>query len=98
MNLLEIFDGDIPVILYLEDTKQKLAAPRDCTLLDIRSSSKSWSGCWARKTLQQNDIFVHEWHRMRRFQFFQVAQIAKIMRYTAIILYRMELHKVSKPY
>ena len=28
VNLLEIFDGDIPVILYLEDTKQKLAAPR----------------------------------------------------------------------
>ena len=28
INLLEIFDGDIPVILYLEDTKQKLAAPR----------------------------------------------------------------------
>ena len=28
VNLLEIFDGDIPVILYLEDTGQKLAAPR----------------------------------------------------------------------
>ena len=28
VNLLEIFDGNIPVILYLEDTKQKLAAPR----------------------------------------------------------------------
>ena len=25
---MEIFDGDIPVILYLENTKQKLAAPR----------------------------------------------------------------------
>ena len=28
VNLLEIFDGDMPVIFYLEDTKQKLAAPR----------------------------------------------------------------------
>ena len=28
INLLEIFDGDMPVIFYLEDTKQKLAAPR----------------------------------------------------------------------
>ena len=28
VNLLEIFDGSIPVILYLEDTRQKLAAPR----------------------------------------------------------------------
>ena len=28
VNLLEIFDGNIPVILYLEDTGQKLAAPR----------------------------------------------------------------------
>ncbi len=27
VNLLEIFDGDMPVIFYLEDTKQKLAAP-----------------------------------------------------------------------
>ena len=40
------------------------------TLLGIRSSSKSWSGCWVQKTLQQNDIFVHEWHRMGRFQIF----------------------------
>ena len=28
INLLEIFDGDMPVIFYLEDVKQKLAAPR----------------------------------------------------------------------
>ncbi len=28
INLLEIFDGDIPVILYLTDTKQKLGVPR----------------------------------------------------------------------
>ena len=28
INLLGIFDGNMPVILYLEDTKQKLAAPR----------------------------------------------------------------------
>ena len=28
INLLEIFDGDMPVIFYLEDTRQKLAAPR----------------------------------------------------------------------
>ncbi len=42
INLLEIFDGDMPVILYLEDTKQKLAAPAACTLPGIRSSSKSW--------------------------------------------------------
>ena len=28
VNLLEIFDGDMPVIFYLEDTKQKLAVPR----------------------------------------------------------------------
>ncbi len=28
LNLLEIFDGDIPVILYLTDVKQKLAVPR----------------------------------------------------------------------
>ena len=28
INLLEIFDGSMPVILYLEDTRQKLAAPR----------------------------------------------------------------------
>ena len=28
VNLLEIFDGDIPVILYFEDVKQKVAAPR----------------------------------------------------------------------
>ena len=28
VNLLEIFDGDMPFIFYLEDTKQKLAAPR----------------------------------------------------------------------
>ena len=28
INLLEIFDGDMPVIFYMEDTKQKLAAPR----------------------------------------------------------------------
>jgi DNA polymerase-3 subunit alpha len=28
INLLEIFDGDIPVILYLQDTKQKLGVPR----------------------------------------------------------------------
>lgn len=28
INLLSIFDGDMPVILYLEDTKQKLAVPR----------------------------------------------------------------------
>lgn len=28
VNLLGIFDGDMPVILYLEDTKQKLAVPR----------------------------------------------------------------------
>ena len=28
VNLLEIFDGDIPVILYLCDVKQKLAVPR----------------------------------------------------------------------
>lgn len=28
INLLEIFDGDMPVIFYLEDSKQKLAAPR----------------------------------------------------------------------
>ncbi|MGN0661634.1 MAG: DNA polymerase III subunit alpha [Faecalibacterium sp.] len=28
INLLEIFDGSIPVILYLQDTRQKLAAPR----------------------------------------------------------------------
>lgn len=28
VNLLEIFNGDMPVIFYLEDTKQKLAAPR----------------------------------------------------------------------
>ncbi len=28
VNLLEIFDGDMPVVLYLEDEKKKLAAPR----------------------------------------------------------------------
>lgn len=28
VNLLGIFDGNMPVILYLEDTKQKLAVPR----------------------------------------------------------------------
>ena len=28
INLLEIFDGDMPVIFYLEDVKQKLAVPR----------------------------------------------------------------------
>ena len=28
INLLEIFDGDMPVIFYLEDVRQKLAAPR----------------------------------------------------------------------
>ena len=28
INLLEIFDGDMPVIFYLEDVNQKLAAPR----------------------------------------------------------------------
>ena len=28
INQLEIFDGDMPVIFYLEDTKQTLAAPR----------------------------------------------------------------------
>lgn len=28
INLLEIFDGDIPVILYIEETKQKLGVPR----------------------------------------------------------------------
>ena len=28
INLLEIFDGNTPVILYLSDTKQKLAVPR----------------------------------------------------------------------
>ena len=28
INLLEIFDGDMPVIFYHEDVKQKLAAPR----------------------------------------------------------------------
>ena len=27
INLLEIFDGDMPVIFYLEDVKQKLAVP-----------------------------------------------------------------------
>ena len=37
VNLLEIFDGDIPVILYLEDTKQKLAAPR--RLVHLRASA-----------------------------------------------------------
>ena len=28
INLLEIFDGDMPVIFYLEAVRQKLAAPR----------------------------------------------------------------------
>jgi len=28
INLLEIFDGSMPVILYLQDTKQKLGVPR----------------------------------------------------------------------
>ena len=28
INLLEIFDGDMPVIFYLEDVRQTLAAPR----------------------------------------------------------------------
>ncbi|MGN0708136.1 MAG: DNA polymerase III subunit alpha [Faecalibacterium sp.] len=34
VNLLEIFDGNMPVILYLEDTRQKLAAPRRLYALD----------------------------------------------------------------
>ena len=29
VNLLEIFDGDMPVIFYLEDTKQKQMCIRD---------------------------------------------------------------------
>ncbi|MFR9067797.1 MAG: hypothetical protein ACLVJH_13880 [Faecalibacterium prausnitzii] len=37
VNLLEIFDGDIPVILYLEDTKQKLA--RTAPTVHFRASA-----------------------------------------------------------
>ncbi len=60
INLLGIFDGNMPVILYREDTKQKLAAPGICTLPGIRSSLKNWKDWWAQRTLQQNDISVHE--------------------------------------
>ena len=28
INVVDIFDGDMRVIFYVEDTKQKLAAPR----------------------------------------------------------------------
>ncbi len=55
-----IFDGDMPVILYLEDTKQKLAAPRHLYTsghpLLLRGAGKAGR----QETLQQNDISVHE--------------------------------------
>ena len=34
-----------------------------------------------RRMLQQNDIFAHEWHRMRRVHVCQVVQHRKMMRY-----------------
>ena len=60
VNLLGIFDGDMPVLLYLTDTKQYLRVPRHLYASGhplLFKELESWS---ERTTLQQNDISVHE--------------------------------------
>ena len=56
VNLLEIFDGDMPVIFYLEDTKQKLAVPRRLYTSGHPLFLRNCSASWAKRMLQQNDM------------------------------------------
>ncbi len=54
--MLEIFDGDIPVIFYLEDTKQKLAAHRRLYTSGHPLFFEELQRLWGEKMLQQNDM------------------------------------------
>ena len=66
INLLEIFDGDMPVIFYLEDTKQKLAAPRRLyTSGHPLLLPGAQAAAWEHAMLQQNDISAHALYTKR---------------------------------